>query len=53
MDRTLLDASRQRGGMYGARTFLIPAGATPPTGERAHNTVLATDGFSCYVSACR
>lgn len=42
-------------GLYGAnsRTFLIPPGATPPSGDRAHNTFLAMDGFSCYGSGCR
>lgn len=42
-------------GLYGAhsRTFLVPAGATPPSGERAHNTFLTMDGFSCYGAGCR
>jgi hypothetical protein len=42
-------------GLYGAhsRTFLIPPGATPPRGERAHNTFLTMDGFSCYGAGCR
>lgn len=42
-------------GLYGAqsRTFLIPPGATPPTGDRAHNTFLAMHGFSCYGAGCR